>query len=64
MQTGIFFTFMIPKNPCIVTVLAKNTTPKATVWKVEDTNKAKNDAIHVKYSLNGRVCGVHVADVC
>ena len=64
MQAGIFFTFMISKNLCIVTVLAKNTMSKATVWKVEDTNKAKNDAIHVKYSLNGGVCGALVADVC
>jgi len=32
--------------------------------KVEDMNKVKKDALNVKYSLNGRVCGALVVDVC
>jgi len=46
-----------------VTVLVKNTRPKVTVKKVEDMSRVKSGAIPVRYSLNGRVCGVLVADV-
>jgi len=43
-----------------VKVLVKNTRLKATVWKVGDMSKVKNDAIHVKYSSNGKDCGALV----
>lgn len=44
--------------------LVKNTKLQATLGKEEDMNKAKSDVIGVKFTLNGKVCGVHVVDIC
>jgi hypothetical protein len=60
----IFFTSTIAKSSCSATGCVKNTRPKVTAMKVEDMNRVKKDALNVKYSSNGRVCGVLVVDVC
>jgi hypothetical protein len=59
-----FLLFILSKNSCNATDLAKNTRPKPTVWKVEDTNRVKNAVLSVRCSLNGRDFGALVADVC
>ena len=64
MHTEIFFTSVIPKIPCNATDLVKNTRSKATVRKVEDTNKVKNGVLSARYSLDGMDFGALVADVC
>jgi len=43
--------------------IVKNTKPKAIPMKGADTNKVKNDALSVKYSLIGKDYGVLVVDV-
>ena len=44
--------------------LVGNSRQLPTRWRVEDTNKGKKDVTHVRYSSNGRVCGVLVAEDC
>lgn len=47
---------------CSVLVIVENTELKAIVMKEADTNKDKKDVTNVRYSLNGKVCGVHAVD--
>jgi hypothetical protein len=42
--------------------LVKNTWQKVTALKVDDMNKVKNDVRIVKYSYNGKDCGVLAVD--
>jgi len=45
-------------------VLVKNTGLQVTLEKGAGMNKARNVVIDVKFTLNGKVCGAHVVDIC
>ena len=42
----------------------KNTKLQVTLERVAGMSKDKRDVIGVKFTLNGRVCGVHVVVIC
>lgn len=42
----------------------KITKLQIALGKVAVMNKVKKDVIGVKFTLNGKVCGVLVADIC
>lgn len=42
---------------CIVIVLAKNTSQRATLQKVADTSRAKSDALNVRFLFFGKDSG-------
>ena len=58
----VFYISRIRIAICSVLVIVKNTELKATVMKEADTSKDKKDVTNVRYSLNGKVCGVHAVD--
>jgi len=43
--------------------LVKNSRLPIIVQNMVDMNRVKNDVLHVKYSWNGKVCGVLAVDV-
>jgi len=45
-------------------VLVKNTRLQVTLGKEDVMSKDRNDVIDVKFTLNGKVCGAHVVDIC
>ena len=45
-------------------VPVKNTKLQAILEKGDVMSKDKRDVIDVKFTLNGKVCGVHVVDTC
>lgn len=45
-------------------VPVKNTKLQEILEKGGAMNKDKNDVIDVKFTLNGKVCGVRVVDIC
>ncbi len=67
MKNGIrknsFFTTYTVKILCNAMMHVKNTRPNPTAMWVEDMRMVRNDALNVKDSLSGKVCGVLVADV-
>ena len=64
MTPTIFSISALSRILCIAMDLVKNSRLKVTGVKVGDMNRVKNDVLNVKYSLNGRDCGVLVVDVC
>jgi hypothetical protein len=45
-------------------VLVKNTKLQTILGKGDVMNKDRNDVIDAKFTLNGKVCGAHAADIC
>jgi len=54
---------LISRISCIVMDLVKNSRLPIIVQNMVDMNRVKNDVLHVKYSWNGKVCGVLAVDV-